>query len=337
MNLVPTNRIELDERFKNSGLYESFYFRGDSVDGKYSFWLKHNFIRFSNSHEVRLDNVFLLFSYQDQKVSKWYQSKTIPLIDFYKLVERSNRSWDEFKFDFSKKGYMALSSNKLTGSIQIDDKMVTWDLHLKKSKQSYFHFNKKWFYTAFFPKKKILTNDICLSFFGNIETPTLKISQCELIGMNGHNWGKEHAHIYAYGNCNRFEGFKPGEIYFDGFSAKIKIASLTSPFLSCCSLKVGNKFFHFNSVLRSFNHQVYKLKLKYWQVTFFNKEHRLEIILSGEKSLWADLEYDHPNKKKSTVYNTKNATGEFYLKTRNGQLINHFKSTWVELETLAPP
>lgn len=337
MNLVPASRIELDERFKKCGLYESFYFRGDSQDGKYSFWLKHNLIRFRNSFDVRVDNIFVLFSYQDKKVSEWHQSKNLKIDDFYNLVEKSKKSWNSFEINFEGGGFAFVGEKKLKGKIPVEDKWVSWDFDLIKSNKAYFHFDKKWFYTGFFPKKKILTNDICVKFNGDFESPAGDSHHNPWVGMNGHNWGKEHAYNYAYADCNRFEGYAPGEIYFDGFSAKIKFSSFVSPYLSGCSFKVKDQFFHFNSVLTSYKHSVGNLDLKNWEVIFFNKDYELKIKISGENSLWSTLEYDHPNRLKSLVNNTKNSVGEFYLKSLNGNLVSYFKSDWVELETLLPP
>ena len=59
-NLIKPNFIALDESTFKGGLYESYYFRGNS--GIYSFWLKHNFLRFKKSSEVRVDNILIVFN-----------------------------------------------------------------------------------------------------------------------------------------------------------------------------------------------------------------------------------------------------------------------------------
>lgn len=336
MNLIPPAQIELDHRFITSGLYESFYFRGDSLDGMYSFWLKHNFMLFKNSQEVRVDNIFVLYSYENGKVQEWDQSKVFPLDQFFNMSKAFGQSWNQVKIEFEGQGFFEIKENKLQGRIPVGDKKIEWNFTLKKCHEAYYHFDKKWFYTGFFPKKKILTNDIGIKYSGKIETPDLMILKDSFWGMNGHNWGKEHAYLYAYADCNHFDSYAPGEIYFDGFCAKIKILNLKSPFLSCSSLKIKDQVYHFNSVLCSYQHRVKKLDLKNWKVLFFNKNYQLEVSIEGQEALWATLQYDHPNHKKSFVHNTKNARGEFYLKNKKGELLRHFSSSWVELETLIP-
>src|SRR6185295_2628182 len=43
------------------GMYESFYFRGTSEDGKHAFWLKHNMLRYRGSGDVWLECALILF------------------------------------------------------------------------------------------------------------------------------------------------------------------------------------------------------------------------------------------------------------------------------------
>ena len=44
-----------------NGLYESFYFRGTSTDGRHAFWLKHNLLRKNGQSTVVVENAFVIF------------------------------------------------------------------------------------------------------------------------------------------------------------------------------------------------------------------------------------------------------------------------------------
>ncbi len=205
------------------------------------------------------------------------------------------------------------------------DNGVSWDFDLTLSGESYFHFDKKWFYFGFFPKKKILTKDIRVKFTGKMESPLSKV-ESSFMGMNGHNWGKEHAYLYAYADCNQFN--EDADAFFDGFSVKILLGKMVSPFLSCCSLKYKGEWFHFNKVLDSYKHQVKKLTLKEWEATFVSDDFELKLSIDGQTTNWVSLIYDHPTGKQSTVNNSKNAKATLSLFKK----VNGTK----ELESLIP-
>lgn len=108
----------------------------------------------------------------------------------------------------------------------------------------------------------------------------------DFIGMNGHNWGIEHAYRYAYADCNQFD--EDPTAYFDGFSARILLLGfLKSPYLAGCSLKTNGKWYHFNDVLTSFRHKTLQVLEKTWRVTYVNNTHRLDVIIDGENECWA--------------------------------------------------
>jgi hypothetical protein len=328
--MILPQRVAL--RPDTTGLYESYYFRGNSLDGSVSFWLKHNFLKYFDTCEVQVDNALILFQHQTQKTQVFNQSILLDSKRFFGLESVRGESWDSFRFEFGSDAYFEIGEKMLCGSMPSPGGKVSWNLKLERSGESYYHFSNDWFYRGFFPKKKILTRDIRLGFRGKLEGPGFKVDN-EFVGINGHNWGKEHAYLYAYANCSQWENGE--DAFFDGFSSKIILGGRQSPYLSLCSLKYKGQWFYFNQVLRSYRPKVRELGLKKWSVVFSNGTHSLDIEIDGSDSTWVSLLYAHPSRKQSTVNNTKTARGVLKLSDeKSGEVFAELQSKWFELETL---
>ncbi len=331
-DINPT-RIELGLNEKSRRLYESFYFRGNLYQSPLSFWLKHNLIQFFDEERVRIDNILILFNESSKESHVYQQSKWLSFDQYQKEV--AGESWRQLRVEFEKGGFFELSSNRLQGSIP---GQASWDFKVNFSNMVYYHFDKNWFYRGFFPKKKILTADCFMVYEGKVQS-AFATFQGAFNGMNGHNWGKEHAYQYAYANCNEFseEGQPIEDVYFDCFSAKILIGPWKTPYLSGGSLFYKDRWYDFNRVLTCWRPCVHDLTLKTYHVVFSNREYELDVSINGSENVWATLDYDHPSHKVSQVHNTKHAKGTAKLTRRKDQqVITRLFSSSFELETLIP-
>ena len=87
---------------------------------------------------------------------------------------------------------------------------------------------------AGFPRFKILTPYPAERFRGRLSVDGKEWVVEGWPGMQGHNWGRAHSERYAWAHCCAFEG-RP-ESWFEGFSAKIRLGPVTTPFLTMLSL-----------------------------------------------------------------------------------------------------
>jgi len=335
--MINPSIIQLNRKSQKNGLYESYYYRGNHEDGNSAFWLKHNLLMFAGDCNVRVQSTLITFDKNKDHSETFNHMEVISLDEYLDRFSENKKSWNEFEYEFRNGSKMKVSSEVLKGELILPkEEKISWNLSLKPSNETYYHFSNNWFYHGFFPKKKILTKDISLKFTGQLSVPRGDM-EGTFLGINGHNWGKEHAYKYAYGNCNQFQ--EDSDAYFDGFSAKISLAKglIKSPYLSGASLKFGGQWYHFNNVLTSYKHCVQNLLEKKWQITFVNKDYLLEANIIGNDEIWAHLNYDHPSGKVSTVHNTKFAKGTLILKSqKDKEIIKVLRSNFFELESLIP-
>lgn len=334
--------FQLNQKIFPGGLFESFYYRGNDAAGELSFWLKHNFLKYHNDPMVTVESTMILFDRLANKTTQIQKSRTFAQEEFLALTE--NKNWSGLQVDLGEGCFFSLAPERLTGQLRGGAGEIRWDFVVNYSHIPYYHFDRDWLYNCrTFPKKKLLTRDILVHFFGTVSSNELDIAT-QFIGMNGHNWGKEHAYCYSYANCNQFElSGEPdqGITYFDGYSGKIQLfgGKLISPYLSGASLFWNQEWYHFNALLTTFRHQVAELTAKSWAITFCNPEYQLKVEIQGENGLWAKLLYVHPDRKISEIGNTKNAVAKLSLSKRSAPspvLIKEWTTQNMEFETLIP-
>jgi hypothetical protein len=320
-----------------NGLYESFYFRGASSDGRHAFWLKHNLLRRDGQSDVMLEIAFVIFDRVTGEAEVVYDKEVLSTAAFA-TFSRSGR-WEQASANFATGSFFSISREKLRGKLHTSHGTAQWELALNRSDEVLYHFASDRLYRLPWPKKKIITRDCFLRFSGRISCAGITV-EGDFLGMNGHNWGTEHAHEYAYADCNRFA--EEEGACFDGFTARLAVARglIKSPYLSMCSLKTGGRWHHFNALSASWKQRVGALDDYRWIVTFINDTHRLELNVDGQNPRiepWVALHYDHPGGARSVVKNTKFARGTLQLfDAANGGLITALSSDFFELETLLP-
>lgn len=137
------------------------------------------------------------------------------------------------------------SRGVLTG---VEGEEIRWDLRWDGDRAPLRPFPYDWMYTAPFPKSKSLTPTSDTAYEGTITAGGWRFEVKGWPGMQGHNWGKNHAERYAWAHCNVFEDpeGRPVEAMFEGFSARIKLGPVTTPFLTACVLRHGGETWAFN-------------------------------------------------------------------------------------------
>jgi len=286
-----------------TGIYESNYLKANSPDGARGLWIKHNLLRKTDGSGM---GEFWVIRFERGHPP---------------LVAKNEVEWQSLRLKDNEVGIecdtIALSPRHAAG--QIAD--IQWDIQLGTSLPPLLHFPSDWMYTASFPKKKAVTPAPNLRFDGTLSVGNERWEIRDWIGLRGHNWGREHAHTYAYGNCNIWEDGQERTI--DGFSARIKLpGGVLSPWLSTV---VG----------RAPDHDLNRLQHWFggtevngdsWQLT----KGPCALRMTCDPSTYVGLRYLHPDGTESYCYNTKFADVRLY--TRQGVP----SSSMGELEILTP-
>lgn len=285
------------------GIYESNYLKANSPDGQRGLWIKHNLLR-------RLDGTGL-----GEFWLIWFERGRRP------GVVKHEVEWPSLTLSQDAIGIQAgpisLTPDHAKG--RIGD--IEWDLTLTPSLAPLLHFPSDWMYSAGFPKKKAVTPAPNLGFDGRLQIDGDEWPIENWTGLRGHNWGREHAHTYAYGNCNIWDDHAPRTV--DGFSARIRLpGGLLSPWLSTM---VGVAPDH---ALNGLQHWFCSGQVG--QTNWTMKAGGCTLTMSCDKRTYVGLRYIHPDGSESYCYNTKFADVQWH--TPQGE----FTSQLGELEVLVP-
>jgi len=157
-----------------------------------------------------------------------------------------------------------------------------------------------------FPKSKLLTPEPVLRFRGSYADGGQRVAVSEWIGMQGHNWGKEHAYLYAWGQCV-FPGADGEPLAMcEGFSGRIKLGPVVTPFLSALVVRRGAKEYRFDGVFAKWRQKA----------SLGGLEWRLYVTgPAGDAALWmkidptelACLGYQNPDDSMAYCFNSKTA------------------------------
>ncbi|MGB0640878.1 MAG: hypothetical protein ACPGTU_16175 [Myxococcota bacterium] len=288
---------------QKDGIYESHYLKANSPDGTRGLWIKHNLLRPNNNEGIGEFWIILFEQGQPPQVAKRH-------------VEWPGLSLDEKTIRIESQE-ICLTPSKASGAIAD----ISWELSLSNAGPPLLHFPWDWMYTAGFPKKKAISPAPHLVFNGHITVGDSQWDISDWIGLRGHNWGREHAHMYAYGNCHVWDDEQPRTV--DGFSARIRIMRrFQSPLLSTIVARQPN------IELNRPRHWFGGANVTPTSWTFNHGNTRLE--MHAKQAEYAGLRYTHPDGQESYCYNTKFAAVKWTVGDQT------FTSTQGELEVLFP-
>lgn len=303
------------------GHYESNYLKANAPDGQRAFWIKYNILApFDPADPPEAELWAVLF---DQETNPPLVVKEVrPMAAVKVSNERLLIESDGCR----------LTTTAATGQITGEGDQAAWTLKLKGNEPPLFHLPYARLYTLGFPKKKILTPAPRLTFSGELTVAGQTVAVDHWPGLRGHNWGSEHAHAYAYGNCNQFD--EDPTAILDGFTARIRLGGLTSPWLSMAVLRADGQELRLNPLAGWLTPQA-TVTFPRWQVTFRGSGHRLRATWEAPPETFAGLCYRHPAGKVSYCANSKFATVRLELVQPNGET-TVLNGRGAELEFLFP-
>ncbi|WP_428268812.1 hypothetical protein [Haliangium sp.] len=301
--------LDAYERFvaaDRPGLYESHYLKANSPDGRQGLWIKHNLL----DPRMGPAMVELWLIWQARQEPPRVFKREIPLSHCALSDGRLAMHGPEFDFDGE-------HSQGCIGAAR-------WDVRLSGGLAPLFHLPRQAMYRAPFPKKKLLTPRPNARFDGRLDLDGQVVDIDGWIGLRGHNWGSEHAHAYAYGNCNLWsDGARDRTV--DGFTAKVRLGPILSPWLSSLVFRDGEREVAVNRVRHWLNRQA-AVAAGRWYLPAGD----LRLTMEINPDHYVGLRYRHPDGRESYCYNTKFA--RVYL--RDGESL--YESECGELEVLYP-
>jgi hypothetical protein len=173
-------------------------------------------------------------------------------------------------------------------------------------------------YEAPLPKSKLLTPHPLLSLSGSIRCWGETLAVEDWLGMQGHNWGREHAHEYAWGQCNFVDADGSPSCTVEAFTGRIKLGPLTTPMFSALVVRREGKEYRFDRTF-DFWRQDAQIDDMSWRLALHGPDGEAQLLMHGDPRDMACLLYRNPSGRASYCYNSKLARVELRVNPTNAE------------------
>lgn len=277
------------------GHVESYFVKANDAHGKRALWLKATVIA-SNirpSHAMA-EAWAVVFERNGRHVAV---KESVPFAD-------ASFSTEGLAVQIGK--WLRFDSGGTHGSIERGSHRVAWDLSWERNGAALVHFPFPKMYTASFPKSKLVSPYPDLTLEGTIAVDDEEIEVSSWKGMQGHNWGRGHADLYAWGHCNQWD--QHVDTVVEAVSARVRVGPVLTPLLTMVCVRHEGREYRLAHP-RDLMSNRGELHPRRW---FFGAKDR-RISIEGDFSAPTDdfvgLYYPNPDGSMTYCLNTKIANG----------------------------
>ena len=123
--------------------------------------------------------------------------------------------------------HVELQPGRARGAIRTREHSIEWDLRFAGENRAIVPFFDRRMYTGPFPKSKLVTPVPDARFEGALTVDGERWAIEGWRGMQGHNWGRGHADLYAWCHTNVWEG--EDELVLEGLSGRVRVGPVLTP------------------------------------------------------------------------------------------------------------
>ncbi len=244
-------------------------------------------------------------------------------------------------------GGCVLRPDHSTGAVGEGDGRIAWDLRWDRAGQrASFGFPARWMYERAFPKSKTYTSCPTTSLRGTLSLGDETWALHGWPGMLGHNWGRTHNPRYQWAQCSMFRPTAGGDLledtFFEGFSARVAMGPLLTPWLTGAVVRVRGEDLAFNHLLGLFNPSARPGRFA-WSLESRRGRRRLRWTVAAAPEDFVGLRYFDPGGRENQCLNSKIADCRLELWKREGRGwvpeadLTGSQSCAYEVLNLAPP
>lgn len=293
---------------RRTGHVESWFLRANDPVRPRALWLKATILATPNGGDVA-ECWAVVFDGDTQRT--FAHRETVPLNHAAFVPETKQR----LGVRIGPAAFVFGAEGSARGELVRGDARAAWDLRWTKEDGAYAEPLSIYPYRAMvdgpFPKSKLLTPHPALRFEGRLDVFGESLDVAGWRGMQGHNWGREHAFEYAW-----------GQVLFDdamveGFTGRIKVAGRTTPRMSALVVRRGNDEYRFDRVF-DFWRQEALIEDRRWRLHLRGAAGEATLELDATDRPMACLGYRNPDGRLSYCLNSKLARAHLEVKPARG-------------------
>jgi len=293
---------------------ESYFMKLNDVEGRRALWLKGTILA-GRDRAVEAEAWGIAFDRERGHVGV---KRVIPWTD----ARFSPDGLDVHVAD------LEIREGRTRGSIVKGADRIEWDLEFDPSGEPLVPYPLPKMYEGPFPSQKMVTPHPNTRFSGSYRVNGSEVRVDGWRGMQGHNWGKRHTELYAWGHVNQWENVD--DLVFEGATGRIKLGPVLAPPLTLLSVWYKGRRYEFNEV-RTLLRNRGEITLRSWRFEAKNAEARLHGELAADTDEMVGLHYENPNGEMTYCLNSKIAWGLLVLTPNDGARV-HARTSSAALE-----
>lgn len=279
---------------------ESYFLKANAPDGERALWVRGTVLsRASEPGGAVAEGWAIAFDRRGGARKHVALKSTIPISRATFDRRALGVAWDEPQDG----AVFSLREGAARGLIARGDRRIAWDLTYRPDGPAMELLPFAWMYGAPFPKSKLVTPAPDAAFAGEVEVAGERWSLDGWRGMQGHNWGRGNADLYAWCHVNLWDD--AGEpLVLEAVSARVRTGPVLLPLLTLVAVRsrgVDHRFHRPADMLRA-RASVEGLSYRFEVASDLG---RVEAEITADPEDMVGLYYANPSGPITHCYNSK--------------------------------
>ncbi|MEZ4308254.1 MAG: hypothetical protein R3F14_09445 [Polyangiaceae bacterium] len=279
---------------------ESYFLKANEPGGERALWLRATlFSRASEAGGAVAEGWAIAFGAADGRST----SRSSRRCRFGGL--RSRAAGSGCRADEPSEGaVLSLQEGRSKGLIARASTRIAWDLRYEPTRPAFELLPYSWMYGAPFPKSKLVTPAPDAVFSGEVEVGDERWSIDGWRGMQGHNWGRGNADLYAWCQVNLWDDDGGEPLVLEAVSARVRTGPVLLPLLTLAGVRARGVDYRWNRPSDMARAEASIDGLTY-RLSVASDLGRLDAELTAEQGEMVGLYYANPTGPITHCYNTK--------------------------------
>jgi hypothetical protein len=314
------NAVRFDPSGKR-GHVESYFLKLNDPEGRRALWLKATILAAQGRPPVA-ETWAIAFDREGEHVAA---KQVVPFED---------ASFSPDGFDVKVAG-VHFERGRVAGAVESAGRQIEWALDFETDVAPLVQFPSLKMYETALPSSKFVTPYPSTRFSGHYHVDGKEVPVDGWRGMQGHNWGKNHAEKYAWGHCNQW--LEGEDLMLEGVTARVKMGPVLVPPLTLLFVWHRGVRYEFNDTRSLLLSARGEMTHRSWAFSAKGPLAKLEGELHAETEDFVGLYYENPNGEMTYCLNSKIARGRIRLEVKGrAPLVLTTRSAALEIGTKDP-
>jgi hypothetical protein len=275
---------------------ESFFLKANDPEGDRALWIKATlFVSSREPSRVLAEGWAIMF---DRRPSLPNGPHHVAVKCTRPFAETS---FSDSGLDVQWEGF-SLTPGQARGAISTREHTIEWDLELAGELSPIVPFFHPSMYRGRFPKSKLVTPYPDLVVSGRITADGTTHTIDRWRGMQGHNWGRGHADLYAWSHCNVWD--QDEDFILEALSGQVKVGPILTPLITIACVRHRGVKYDFNAP-RTLLKARGDVTPRHFSFTAETTRARIEGSLDAGAEDMVGLYYANPNGQMTYCLNSK--------------------------------